>query len=135
MSRSVKDVVMGIPSLYGDNKLFYTQLDAINNLTRYIGDETDLDNDTFQIEAGNLMANLRKPGYRYVVQLSREPSVCMAAMMQGGATSANICVYLQNLMGFITNLSNEEIVDKIKGAGTPVFSKGDFEKIGCTGAT
>lgn len=130
MRRTITDAVSSNPTLYGDNKLFYTQLDAINNLTRYIGSETDLDNDTFKIQAGNLMAHLRDQGYRTVVELAREPSLCMAVMSTHNLRSDDVCPYLQTIVGFITNKSNDEILDLINGKNAKMFTSVDFSRIG-----
>lgn len=130
MRRTITDAVAANTSLYGDNKLFYTQLDAINNLTRYIGNETELDDDSFKIQAGNLRAHLREPGYRTVVELSREPSISMAVMLAHNLKSDDVCTYLQTIVGFITDKSNSEVLDLIKGESAKMFTSADFARIG-----
>lgn len=128
--RSIQDVVASLPNLYGDGKYYYTQLDAINNIPRSIGNKTNYDNEKFYLEIGKLKMYQFKDGYRTVVQLSKDMEIMSAIASGKGLFGDDMLCYLQDMFGFITNLSTKEILGRINEQTQAVFPDSEFEAVG-----
>lgn len=127
----VETIIRANSDLYGDGKYYITQLDALTNIPRAIGDYIDCTEDQFRANLAVLVQSYYKKGWRTVRQVANDPEVMMAAVQHTDYKGDELMCFLQNVVGFATNLSNKEIIHAVEAAVVSTeFDDSGFAKNG-----
>lgn len=112
----VDTIIRANRDLYGDGKYYITQLDALTNIPRAIGDYTNCTEDQFRANLTILVQSYGKDGWRTVRQVAKDPEVMMAVVQHTDYKGDELMCFLQDVVGFATNLSNKEIMHAVETA-------------------